>query len=150
MFIKVCREVLLRYAHASSMGDKDAMLFYLVSLLQIPARALATRSRALDRKPSRSKRKSSLNDRLRHLFQVLRNNSAPVNAPLTGDQIEEPNHDPFLSKINRCLQLKQNGYSSRARQALESSGLADLSDPARVVLGMASSHLAFFCPTLCV
>ena len=40
-----------------------------------------------------------------------------------------PTRDPFLSNINQCLQLKQHGYASRARKALESSGMADLHDP---------------------
>ena len=69
LFTKICREVLRKYAEASSNHDKDAMLFYFVSLLQLPARTLLIRPRTLDR--VRYGERFTLNKRLKDILHAL-------------------------------------------------------------------------------
>ena len=128
LFSKICRTVLRQYAEASSIGDKDAMLYYLVMLLQIPARALTIIPPSLTEKKKRRHTSYALNNRLRRLHQELLREAAPIAGPVDVDN-RAPNQDLLLAKINHSLQLKRNGSSSRGRKALETSGLANLSNP---------------------
>ena len=74
------------------------MLFYLVSLLQLPARTLLIRPRTLDR--VRYGKRFTLNKRLKDILHEVQRDAAPITGPLLGDDVHLPTRDPVLSKVN--------------------------------------------------
>ena len=123
LFIRVCRPIFLSYANASGGEDDDSRLHHLIRLLQIPAAALTI-------SPARKRRKKSkkLNAHLRNL--LIEAEGGEILSTPNGSRNAAPNFDVVSAKINNALQLKRNGHLSRGRMALESSGLADLENPA--------------------
>ena len=105
----LCREALMAYRLAL---DMDGMVYHLVRLLQLPARALP-RTRG-----GRNRITRDINSRV---SRILREREDFTEGVMKRDNRNES--DPDAARVVRCTALVRSGYISRAARTLGQSDL---------------------------
>ena len=108
----LCREALMAYRLASLALDLDGMVYHLVRLLQLPARALP-RTRG-----GRNRITRDINSRV---SRILREREDFTEGVMKRDN--RTGSDPDAARVIRCTALVRSGYISRAARTLGQSDL---------------------------
>ena len=114
----LCREPLLAYRVASLARDFDGMVYHLVCLLQLPARALLR---------TRGGRNRIIRDINSRVSKILREREDLMQEQPPSEALHA-SRDPDAARVARCTALVRSGFISRAARTLAQTDLPAIDD----------------------